>query len=122
MAARRVLAVAALALAAVAVAAAGKPASPAQVRQSTLRAYAAAAVDKHEAMPCRQAIGVATAKAVVRYCRYVSSATHPPCNSANDCSTIVGEIKRSCPAGGRLPCASGFKDEDWRAIGKLTAY
>ena len=71
--------------------------------------------------PCRSTIGKKTALTLVRYCRAVSQATHPPCNTGNDCALIVEEIKRSCrPASTDvLPCSnSGL---DWNRISRLPA-
>ncbi|HEV8029462.1 MAG TPA: hypothetical protein VGP42_00445 [Stellaceae bacterium] len=45
---------------------------------------------------CRAAIGAERAARLVRQCRDVSPATHPPCNAANPCDMIVGEITRGC--------------------------
>lgn len=45
---------------------------------------------------CRAEIGTKAAAALVRRCRYVSPATHPPCNALNPCSMIRAEIERSC--------------------------
>ena len=45
---------------------------------------------------CRAEIGAQRAAKLVRQCRDVSPATHPPCNAANPCDMIVGEITRSC--------------------------
>ena len=46
--------------------------------------------------PCRSEIGEAAATRLVQRCRNVSPATHPPCNAANPCDLIQGEIDRSC--------------------------
>ena len=46
--------------------------------------------------PCRQAIGEAASAKLVQRCIAVSPATRPPCNSANPCDLIQGEIDRSC--------------------------
>jgi hypothetical protein len=45
---------------------------------------------------CRAEIGTRAAAALVRRCRYLSPATHPPCNALNPCSLIREEIERSC--------------------------
>lgn len=118
---REALTVAVLLAAMMAPGAVANAATPAQIRQVTLRAYAAAAADKHDDLACRQAIGVAAAKAVVRYCRYVSAATHPPCNTTNPCALIVDEIQRNCQQDATAPCQAEFKDRDWRAMGTLIA-
>lgn len=45
---------------------------------------------------CRDAIGAAAAARLVDRCIRVSPATRPPCNAANPCALIQGEIDRSC--------------------------
>ena len=45
---------------------------------------------------CLAEIGEARAKRLVERCIAVSPATRPPCNSANPCALIQGEIDRSC--------------------------
>lgn len=45
---------------------------------------------------CRSTMGAKKAAALVRACRLMSPATHPPCNAANSCAMIVDEIKRGC--------------------------
>lgn len=45
---------------------------------------------------CAAEIGDAAAAALVKRCIAVSPATRPPCNVANECALIQGEIDRSC--------------------------
>ncbi|MGH7021554.1 MAG: hypothetical protein ACREEY_16865, partial [Brevundimonas sp.] len=45
---------------------------------------------------CLVEIGEARSKRLVERCIQVSPATRPPCNSANPCAMIQGEIDRSC--------------------------
>lgn len=45
---------------------------------------------------CRETAGADKSAVYVDQCLQVSPATHPPCNAANPCPLIVGEIKRSC--------------------------
>lgn len=45
---------------------------------------------------CLAEIGEARSKRLVERCIAVSPATRPPCNSANPCDMIQGEITRSC--------------------------
>lgn len=45
---------------------------------------------------CRDAIGASAAARLVERCIQVSPATRPPCNAANPCDLIQGEIDRSC--------------------------
>ncbi|MFW2831093.1 hypothetical protein [Sphingomonas sp. ID0503] len=49
-----------------------------------------------EPLSCKAEIGATAADARVKLCRNVSPATHPPCNAANSCAMIEGEIARSC--------------------------
>ena len=49
------------------------------------------------AASCNQSIGAAKAHVLVEQCLAVSPATHPPCNAANECALIQGEISRGCP-------------------------
>lgn len=96
------------------------------VAETTERAFAAAlAVGDNEA-PCRDTIGKEPALALVRYCRWNSSATHPPCNTANQCSLIVAHIRgmcRSVPDGpGRpLPCGADMTADEWQRIRQMPA-
>lgn len=46
--------------------------------------------------PCSDTLGAKQAASLVRRCIAVSPATHPPCNVANPCAMIQGEIDRSC--------------------------
>lgn len=46
--------------------------------------------------PCRDALGDPASARLVQRCIAVSPATHPPCNAANPCDLIQGEIDRSC--------------------------
>ena len=45
---------------------------------------------------CLNDIGAEAAERLVRRCIAVSPATRPPCNVANSCEMIQGEIDRSC--------------------------
>ena len=45
---------------------------------------------------CLSEIGKAASDRLVERCIMVSPATHPPCNAANSCQMIQGEIDRSC--------------------------
>lgn len=49
-----------------------------------------------EVQSCRAALGEAASRRLVERCIQVSPATHPPCNAANPCALIQGEIDRSC--------------------------
>lgn len=45
---------------------------------------------------CLAEVGEARSKRLVERCIQVSPATRPPCNIANPCAMIQGEIDRSC--------------------------
>ncbi|MGV8929977.1 MAG: hypothetical protein ACOH1E_09495 [Brevundimonas sp.] len=45
---------------------------------------------------CLNDVGAVAAQRLVDRCIAVSPATHPPCNVANPCEMIQGEIDRSC--------------------------
>ena len=100
-------------------AAGGKP----SVKVQTERAFAAADAAGTASASCRQSVGKTRALSLVRYCLYVTSATHPPCNTANSCEVIVDHIRQMCPdeAGKPLPCSAGFKSTDWTRIKGLPA-
>ena len=46
--------------------------------------------------PCLETLGEAASARLVQRCVAVSPATRPPCNAANPCDLIQGEIDRSC--------------------------
>ena len=46
--------------------------------------------------PCLETLGEAASARLVQRCIAVSPATRPPCNAANPCDLIQGEIDRSC--------------------------
>jgi len=45
---------------------------------------------------CNATAGPQRAQELVRQCRDVSPATHPPCNGENACDLIISEIRRGC--------------------------
>lgn len=49
-----------------------------------------------EAGSCLAQIGPEASARLVQRCIAVSPATHPPCNAANPCAMIQGEIDRAC--------------------------
>ena len=55
-----------------------------------------AAVPTGEPGSCLAEIGAEASAKLVQRCIMVSPATHPPCNAANPCAMIQGEIDRSC--------------------------
>ncbi len=103
--------------------AAGAGAAKPGVKAQTERAFAAAAAVGASPASCAQSLGKARALSLVRYCRYVSSATHPPCNTANACEVIVDHIRQTCAADSTkpLPCGSAFTSTDWSRIRGLAA-
>lgn len=94
----------------------------------TTRAWAAAIRVGDSSASCRKSVGLAPARTLVRYCRYVSAATHPPCNSQNSCALIVDEIQRTTVGNDvplnphKLPGSDWLKPSDWRTIERLRAY
>ena len=46
--------------------------------------------------PCRESLGETASARLVDRCIAVSPATRPPCNAANPCALIQGEIDRAC--------------------------
>jgi hypothetical protein len=45
---------------------------------------------------CRDSLGEMASARLVERCIAVSPATRPPCNAANPCALIQGEIDRAC--------------------------
>jgi hypothetical protein len=94
----------------------------------TTRAWAAAVRLGESKQSCRKSIGLVGARTLVRYCQYVSTASHPPCNSLNNCALIVDEIQRTTVGNDaplnphRLPGSEDLKASDWRTIERLHAY
>jgi hypothetical protein len=95
------------------------------VRLSTERAWVSAMKAKDPNASCREAIGVRPAKYLVRYCRYWSAATHPPCNSSNTCDLIAGHIAYSCngkkPDPTELPCDALMDKSSWNNVTRFPA-
>ena len=89
-----------------------KPAPVSEEAQSYATAESVAAVDASEAplayaepslnptsastATCLEEKGQIEADKLVKRCRAVSPATHPPCHVNNPCLMIQGEIERSC--------------------------
>jgi hypothetical protein len=71
----------------------GPPLSKAELIASIKAAEAASS-----RASCRAAIGQTKALNVVKYCRWVSSATHPPCNIENSCPMMIEHIRYMCRA------------------------
>ncbi|MDQ7813829.1 hypothetical protein [Brevundimonas sp.] len=69
-----------------------------------------AATPAGEPGSCLAEIGPAASARLVERCIMVSPATHPPCNAANPCEMIQGEIDRACemfPADASRPAECG---------------
>ena len=101
-------------------------AKEASIKKATERAFAAAVAVGEDEAPCRETIGKEPALTLVRYCRWNSSATRPPCNTANHCALIVEHIRgmcRSMPDGPNrpLPCAEGMPEPYWESIRRMPA-
>lgn len=45
---------------------------------------------------CASQLGRQRAEQLAKQCRQVSPATRPPCNAANSCALVVGELERGC--------------------------
>ena len=81
---------------------AGNPAAPTPAPSEDARARIPEGPDMRperipaSEIPCREQIGEAASARLVERCIQVSPATHPPCNAANPCDLIQGEIDRSC--------------------------
>jgi hypothetical protein len=96
------------------------------VERVTIRAFNVATAAGEAPEGCSEAIGKQAALALVRYCRWVSSATHPPCNTRNNCALIVEHIRGMCrsqpqSANRPLPCGEGMTAAEWRNISKMPA-
>jgi hypothetical protein len=92
-------------------------------KEFTEQAYRSAMAVGDNPQTCRSTIGKQPALALVRYCRWVSSATHPPCNSQNSCAIIVDHIRGMCRGSKskRLPCGEGMTDAQWRRVSQIPA-
>lgn len=97
-------------------------------KAQTAHAWTAAVRVGASKAACRKSIGLVAAQTLVRYCQYVSTASHPPCNSLNNCALIVDEIHRTTVGDdaplnpNRLPGSEDLKASDWRTIERLHAY
>jgi len=91
------------------------------VKEATEQAYIAAVAVGDAPAACRDSIGMEPALALVRYCRYFSSASRPPCYTGNRCALIVDHIRRSCHAGeaATLPC--NMNPSTWEHLGQRPA-
>jgi hypothetical protein len=84
-----------------------------------------AAIKVHDSMNnCSNSIGMTAAKAIVRYCRYMSGATHPPCDTENPCSVITDHVAAQVNSSNTseiIPGESTLKAPDWKIIASLHA-
>jgi hypothetical protein len=103
--------------------AAAQSAPPASLQVTTERAWQAAIKVHDSEDACSTSIGLPAAKAIIRYCLYMSGATHPPCDSINACSVITDHIGFQVPAapGEILPGESTLHASDWKTISKMAA-
>lgn len=98
--------------------------SSSSIRTKTESAFLAAVAVGEADAPCSETIGKDAALALVRYCRWVSSATHPPCNTGNQCALIVRHIRGMCSAWEAKTLGQTcerFGPSDWKAIGRFPA-
>jgi hypothetical protein len=95
-------------------------AAPSQAGKSQA-AMSAARAAGDSPTPCAKQIGKAKALEVARYCRFVSGATRPPCNTTNACSLMVEHIEWACRSTAKepLPCGSELTAADWKRIPKV---
>jgi hypothetical protein len=80
---------------------AGAPAPPPEMPadappQEEVDPAAIAAAPAGDPGSCLSEVGEAAAARLVERCIAVSPATRPPCNAANPCAMIQGEIDRAC--------------------------
>jgi uncharacterized protein len=64
--------------------------------QARIGQLLAAAQAPPAAASCVASVGAAQANIYVSQCTEVTTATHPPCNTANACALIISEISRGC--------------------------
>lgn len=67
-----------------------------QFKQIILFLACLAGAGSASALSCDEQIGKAKAAELVKQCKNVSPATHPPCSGGNSCDMITDEIKRGC--------------------------
>ena len=72
------------------------PVAPPKPKTEPVVSEPVAAAPVGEPGSCLAEMGEARSKRLVERCITVSPATRPPCNSANPCDMIQGEIDRSC--------------------------
>jgi hypothetical protein len=96
-------------------------------QKSTEHAWIASLKQGRSDAPCHAVIGRKQAAALVRYCRWWSKASNPPCNSQNACAVITDYIATSCGAGdaaslpATLPCERYMTTRWWNAAEQLPA-
>jgi len=99
------------------------PAAKTAIQLATERAWQAALKVHGSTDACSKSIGMTAAKVVVRYCRFQSSATHPPCDTENACGIITDHIDaQGIGAPGEIvPGESSMTAKDWKTVGSLHA-
>lgn len=95
------------------------------IRAKTEQAFSAAVAVGDAEQDCGHAIGKQRALALVRYCRWVSSATRPPCNTVNECALIVKHIRGMCGAPNATvlgQTCERFGESSWQAVNRMPAH
>ena len=102
---------------------AAKPAAKPAIQLATERAWQAALKAHDSIQACSTSIGMTAARVVVRYCRMQSSATHPPCDTANSCATITDHIdaQEIGVPGEIVPGENSMTAKDWKTTASLHA-
>ena len=93
------------------------------VKERTEAAFAAAVAVGESPAPCRETIGKEAALALVRFCIEITMATHPPCNTGNQCALIVDHIRYTTLStdATTLPDTELYKPSDWERINQHPA-
>ena len=95
------------------------------IKLKTEQAYQAAVAVGDAEPDCGHTIGKILALALVRYCRWVSSATRPPCNTLNECALIVRHIRGMCGSPEAQTLAQTcerYGESDWQAVNRMPAH
>lgn len=97
------------------------PAAKPAIQVATEKAWAAALKVHSSTDACSDSIGMTAAKAVARYCRYQSPATHPPCDTVNACSYMTDHIDNQNigVAGEIVPGETDMSAKDWKTLAKV---
>jgi len=94
------------------------PAAKPAIQLATETAWAAALKVHASTDACSTSIGMTAAKAVARYCRFQSPATHPPCDTENACSYMTDHIDNQNigVAGEIVPGETDMSAKDWKTL------